>query len=373
MSRTRQRCRVAAAFAVSLVVLAGCGGGGGGSAGSGGGGGDGYGGALGTAEEEAQFQALYDKAMDAQEYEVSLYGPPPAQSVIDAFQKRFPDIELLFEQLQSQDRITRLQAEKASGNHAGDVATDGRTPITSMARDGWCQPFESIVDVPAELIGLDGLTVTTYNTVFGILINTDLISKDEAPQSWEELIDPKWKGKEVMVSPAAGGAGAFVNAMLLTPEENADKWGMDIVEGLKANVALVAKDAQTVSSVVDGTYPIGVLAYYPYYFETLKTTPKAPVEFLLMKEDTPYSVGKQCVIAGAPHPDAAQLWMNWVMSKEGQAAYAESGSYPAMPGSPGPTGLPGPDEADLIPLLEDEESVTGYAPYVKQVQALYGG
>ena len=127
------------------------------------------------------------------------------------------------------------------------------------------------------------------------------------------------------------------------------------------------------SSVVDGTYPIGVLAYYPYYFETLKTTPNAPVKFLLMKQDTPYSVGKQCVIAGAPHPNAAQLWMNWVMSKEGQAAYAKSGSYPAMPGSPAPAGLPAPDDAKLITLLPDEESVTGYAPFVKQVQALYGG
>ena len=376
MPRTRQRWLVAAALAVPLALLVGCAGDGAPAADETGSTGDSpYGGALGTPAEETAMQALYEQAEDAGEYEITAYGPPPAQSVIDAFEQRFPDIEITFEQLQSQDRITRLQAESASGNHVGDIAVDGRTPIIQMAQasPSWCQAFQPAIDVPSDLIGMGGLTVKTYNTVFGIIINTDLISEDDAPQTWEDLIDPKWKGKEVMVSPAAGGAGAFVMAMLLTPQENADKWGMKIVQGLKDNVSLVAKDAQTVSSVVDGTYPIGVLAYYPYYYQTLQSTPNAPVKFLLMDEDTPYSVGEQCVIANAPHPHAAQLWINWVMSKEGQAAYAASGSYPTMPGSPGPAGIPGPDDASLITLLSDEDSVTGYAPYVKQVQALYGG
>lgn len=368
MSEASRRWLAVAAIATGLAVLSAC------SEDPGGGSSDGdYGGALGSEDEESQLAELYDAAMDAGEYELALYGPPPADSVVDAFQDRFPDIELVFEQLQSQDRITRLQAEDASGNHVGDVAVDGRTPITSMAMDGWCQPFDEIIDVPDELVGVDGLSVTTYNTVFGILVNTDMLDAEEAPTTWEELVDPKWKGQEVMVSPAAGGAGAFVNAMLMTPKENADKYGMSTIEGLKDNVSLVAKDAQTVSSVVDGTYPIGVLAYYPYYFETLQTTPDAPVEFLLFDEDTPYSVGKQCVISNAPHPNAAQLWMNWVMSKEGQAVYAESGAYPSMPGSPGPAGIPGPDDADLMPQLEDVESVTGYADFVTEVQELYGG
>lgn len=375
MRKTRQRWLAAMAFTVPLVLLVGCAGGGdGGTPESDGGGGSGdFGGALGTPEEEQAMQDLYDRAIDAGQYQVTVYGPPPAQSVLDSFHERFGDIEVVFEQLQSQDRVTRLQAEEASGNFVGDVASDGRTPITSMALDGWCQPFEPVIEIPDELVTVDGLTLTTYNTVFGILINTDLISAEEAPTTWADLIDPKWKGKEVMVSPAAGGAGAFVNAMLMTPEENAETWGMDVVQGLKDNVAVVAKDAQTISSVVDGTYPIGVLAYYPYYFETLQNTPDAPVEFLLIDDGTPYSVGKQCVIENSPNIDAAQLWMNWVMTKEGQAAYAEAGSYPAMPGSPGPVGIPGPDEANLMLQLEDEESITGYAPFVKEIQELYGG
>jgi len=361
-----------------MLALVGCAGGGTPSddgTNPGGDSGSAYGGALGTPEVESAMQDLYNQATDAGEYEITAYGPPPAQSVIDAFEARFPDIEITFEQLQSQDRITRLQGEAASGNHVGDIAVDGRTPINQMALSdpSWCQAFDNLTDVPADLIGIDGTTVNTYNTVFGILVNTDLVSDADAPHSWEALTDPKWKGKEVMVSPAAGGAGAFVSAMLLTPDANMQKWGWDIVNGIKANVSLVAKDAQTISSVVDGTYAIGVLAYYPYYYQTLETTPDAPVKFYLMDEGTPYSVGKQCVITDAPHPHAAQLWMNWVMSKEGQASYAAAGSYPSMPGSPGPKGIPGPDDADLITLLSDQDAITGYSDYVKQIQALYGG
>ncbi|GGA64930.1 hypothetical protein GCM10011490_14420 [Pseudoclavibacter endophyticus] len=370
MPKTRQRWRVSLAFAVPLALLTGCAGGGG-EAGLAEDGPEA--GSLGSPEQEAAFEELYNEAIDNGEFQVTVYGPPPAQSVLDAFHARFGDIEVVYEQLQSQDRVTRLQAEAASGNRVGDVASDGRTPITSMALDDWCQPFEPIVDVPEDLIAVDGQTVTTFNTVFGILVNTDLIDPEEAPRTWDDLVDPKWKGQQVMVSPAAGGAGAFVNAMLLTPEENAETWGMDIVQGLKDNVAVVAKDAQTISSVVDGTYPIGVLAYYPYYFETLQSTPDAPVEFLLIDDGTPYSVGKQCVIADAPNPNAAQLWINWVMSEEGQTAFAASGAYPAMPGMPGPEGLPGTDEANLLLQLDDEEAITGYADYVQQIQALYGG
>ncbi|MGO2110704.1 MAG: ABC transporter substrate-binding protein, partial [Pseudoclavibacter sp.] len=369
MRKTRQRWLVSLAMVAPLAFAAGCSGGAGDGAADAGGDAS----VLGTPEQQQAFDDLYNEAIDNGEFTVTVYGPPPAQSVLDAFHARFGDVEVVFEQLQSQDRITRLQAEEASGNRVGDVASDGRTPIIQMAQDGWCQPFEPIIDIPDELISMDGQALTPYNTMFGLLINTDLIDPADAPTTWEEIVDPKWKGKQVMVSPAAGGAGAYLNAQLLTPEANADEWGMPVVEALKDNVTVVSKDAQTISSVVDGTYPIGVLAYYPYYFETLASTPDAPVEFLLIDDGTPYSVAKTCMIADAPNPHTAQLWMNWVMSEEGQTAYAAAGSYPSMPGMPGPEGLPGTDEITLLPQLSDEESLTGYVDYVQQIQEMYGG
>jgi len=372
--RNSQRWLATAALAIPLVlVTAGCASGAPEGDGGAAPGGSPYGGEVDSPEVEAALDALYQEALAAGEDQVVVYGPPPPQDYLDAFMDRFPGIEIIYEQLQSQDRVTRLEAEKASGNYAGDVAQDGRTPIVNMGLDGWCAAVDPIVDVPSDLIGIDGTVFYGQATVFGVLINTDLISEEEAPKTWDELIDPKWKGKEVMVSPAAGGAGAFASAMLLTPQENADTWGMRIVEGLQANVDTVAKDAQTVSSVVEGTYPIGVLAYYPYYFQTIKDVPNAPVQFIMLEEGNTWSKGAQCIIENAPHPLAAELWLNWTFTVEGQNMLAETGTYPMMPGIPGPTGLPPADEAGLITLLSDEDSITGYADYVKQVQALYGG
>ena len=376
--RNSQRWLVTTALAIPLVLVAGCASGAptdaGGETESSAPVAEGpYGGVVGTPEVEIALEALYQEALDAGEDQVVVYGPPPPQDYLDAFMDRFPGIEIIYEQLQSQDRITRLEAEKASGNYAGDVAQDGRTPVVNMGLGGWCEAVDPIVDVPSDLIGIDGTVFYPQATVFGVLINTDLLDPADAPRTWEDLIDPKWKGKEVMVSPAAGGAGAFASAMLLTPEANAEQWGMKIVEGLKANVDTVAKDAQTVSSVVEGTYPIGVLAYYPYYFQTIKDVPNAPVEFILLDEGNTWSKGAQCKIVNAPHPHAAELWLNWVFSDEGQNMLAETGAYPVMPGIGGPTGLPSADQAGLITLLSDEDAITGYADYVKQVQALYGG
>ncbi len=377
MRKSQRWLLTTAALVVPLALVAGCSSTGGGSssdsptpttaAGP-------YGGEVGTPAQEQALADLYKKAQDNNETSVTIYGPPAGQIFIDAFQKRFPDITLNYQQLQSQNRITKLQADQASGNYVADLAIDGTTPIYTMA-DEWCDVFDPVTPdlVPAANLDDGGKIVLPNNTVFGIVINTNLISAADAPTTWDDVVDPKWKGKEVMVSPGTGGAGAFANAMLLTPAANASKWGMDIVQKLHDNVATVAQDAQTVSSVLDGTYPIGVLGYFPFYWADIQQTPNAPLKFLLFTDGgTPWSRGAGCLLKNAPDPDAANLFMNWEFTKEGQTALAQSGAYPVVPGIPGPGGLPPADQAGLITLLDPKAAITDYAPFVKQVQGMYG-
>ncbi|GAB3617871.1 ABC transporter substrate-binding protein [Okibacterium endophyticum] len=368
----RQRWLAATALVVPLALLGGCSAGVGSEPG-GSGSVSGFDGALGTAEEEAEFATLYEDALAAGENQIVAYGPPPARALIDAFQTRFPGIEVNYQQLQTAERIAKLEQEKQTGNFVADVAADGRTPIVSMALDGWCQQVDPIMDVPEEWMGPDSRAMYPYVSVFGLVINTDLLDPADAPKSWEELLSPEWEGKVVMVSPAAGGAAAFTFAMMETPEENAEKYE-GIKEGIRDNVSLVARDALVLQEVAQGTYPIGALAYYPYFLET--AAQGAPIEFVFPFTEgggNMWTKSGNCLIENAPHPNAAQLWMNWLTSLEGQTVLAESGWYPTMPGMPGPGGLPALEEIDLLHALSDEESITAYGPYVEEVISFFGG
>src|SRR5699024_6736283 len=154
--------------------------------------------------------------------------------------ERFPGIEINYQQLQTAERIAKLEQEAQTGNYIGDVASDGRTPIVSMAVDEWCQQVDPIMDLPEEWTGPGSRAFFPYVSVFGLVINTDLLDPADAPQSWEDLTSPEWEGEVVMVSPAAGGAAAFTFAMMQTPEENAEKYD-GIMEGIRDNVTLVAR------------------------------------------------------------------------------------------------------------------------------------
>lgn len=333
----------------------------------------GYGGALGTTEQEAAFQALYDEALAAGETEVVVYGPPPARALLDTFHERFPGVEVTYQQLQSAERIAKLEQEKQTGNFVADIAADGRTPVVAMGVDGWCQPVDQIMDVPDEWLGVDGTVQFQQVSAFGVVINTDLIDADDAPSSWQELTSDDLKGKVVMVTPAAGGAAAFTFAQMDHPAANDEKYA-GIKEGIKDNVALVAKDALVLQEVAAGNYPIGALAYYPYFLEI--KAQGAPIEFVFPFTEgggNMWTKSAQCLIENAPHPLAAQLYMNWEFSVEGQEALSASGLYPVMPGIEGPGGLPPLDEVDLLEMLPDEEAITAYAPYVEDVIAFFGG
>ena len=327
--------------------------------------------ALGGAQALEKFQGLYDQAIDEGKTQVVIYGPTENVAVETAFNERFPGIELVAEQLQGADRDVRLDAEAQSGNFAGDILQDGGTPIVRAASEGRCSNLELIADVPDQYQVLNGLAQYTTASNFGMVYNTDMLSADEVPQSWEDLLDPKWKGKITVVSPSAGGISAFAFAYMLATDANAQKYGMDFLQKLHAqDLNLVSKDPLAVQAVSSGESPLAILVFKPFY-NAVKDK-GAPIEYSFpMKEDNMVSLSGLCVLNNAPNRAAAELYVNWRYSSEGQATLAEAGSYPVMDGIQPPDGLPPLSEVHTIPMLPDEERVEGYKPYIEQVIGLF--
>jgi iron(III) transport system substrate-binding protein len=326
--------------------------------------------AFGDAAAAAAMDELYQGALEAGQSQVVVYGPPAHEDLIAAFEARFPGIDLVYEHLQGADRDTRLEAEATSGNHVADVAYDGSTGIIRLSDNGKCVPLDSVYDIGDTFLRQDGEMAVSSITLFGLVYNTDMLTEAELPTSWEDLLEPEWKGKISLVTPAAGGVSAFTFAQMLVPESANKQWGMDYLEALKAqDLNLVAKDALVTPAIATGETPLAINVAYTYFKEV--KTQGGPVAFALLDEANEYTEGASCVLKDAPDELAAQLFVNWRFSPEGQKVLSETGSIPVMPGAPSVEGVPPIGDIPIMEILPDDQRVQGYAESVQKVIQLF--
>jgi iron(III) transport system substrate-binding protein len=140
---------------------------------------------------------------------------------------------------------------------------------------------------------------------------------------------------------------------------------------LKAqDLQLVTRDAQMVQAVATGESPLAIVVFRPLFTEVKDKG--APIEYAFpMKEDNMWTLNSSCLLTKAPHPNAAKLYVDWIWSPEGQELIAAEGSYPIMPGSTPPGGMPPIEKVSLLKKLPLVEALTGYDDDLKKVLAFF--
>jgi iron(III) transport system substrate-binding protein len=330
-------------------------------------------GALGSVVQQKAFDELYQKALGAGETQVTVYGPPASPEFYEAFTRRFPGIKVTPQQLQGPIRTAKLEAEKSSGNSVGDVATDGQRAIGALSNEGWCDSFDPIMDVDAKWLHMNNTVLDYSSLVFGVLYNTNMVEEKDVPRSWEDLLDPKWKGKMSIADPAGPSVSTAAFASMLVPESNNERYGMSYLQKLKAQeISYAAKSPMVPQSVASGDTALGVLVSGHQYKEAKDKG--APVGFSFPLEagnvNQPNSV---CLLKNAPNPNAAKLYLDWIYSPDGQTVIAETQMlYPIMPGTNQPEGLPPFSDVKGFELLPLEEGITGYDDARKTVVSTFG-
>ena len=163
----------------------------------------------------------------------------------------------------------------------------------------------------------------TYILGYGILINTSAVKGADEPKSWQDLKNPKWKGKIISDDPRALGGG---NVMFSAFQ---DKLGDDYNIALSQQALVLSRDVgNDERRVARGEYPMRI----PQLFSNWLALKSLPVKFIAPAEGLPYIRFDFGVLNGAPHPNAARLFINHYLSEQVQTAYAVAGLMPTVDG-----------------------------------------
>lgn len=150
----------------------------------------------------------------------------------------------------------------------------------------------------------------------GFYINTTLVRPGEEPKSYQDLLNPKWKGKIALQTPGTGGTGSgWFRAVYRT-------LGLDYMNALAKQVVIMPNVNDPTDAVARGQFPVAIAPNPARSTELVKEG--APVKFVHPKEGSHLFVLGTSLVANAPHANAAKLFFNWIYSKEGQTLYSKS-------------------------------------------------
>jgi len=166
--------------------------------------------------------------------------------------------------------------------------------------------------IPGEYRDPENLWIGNNIHLMVILQNTKLLSAGEGPRSWQDLLDPKWKGKIAFTDPANSGS-AYTTATLLVSLFGGGELGWEKVTRFFANTRVLNKSSLVFQGVGNGEYPLGVSLEYAGY---LWASNGAPVKVIYPSDGTVGQMEGCAVIKGGPNPNAAKQFVDFINRKE---------------------------------------------------------
>ena len=235
----------------------------------------------------------------------------------EAFEKKYPFIKTRYWRGDSNQVLVKVHAEMQANALEADIV-EGSGMSGTIGGSKIVLPFYSPLfeALPKEDIAPDRTWAATRFRYIGLGYNTKYVSKDEAPKNYDDLLNPKWKGKMAWhVGSDASGALVTITTLLAT-------WGEQKTDAYIAKLAkqditpLPVSNRQVVDQVILGEYWIGlgISAHHPI----ISAGKGAPSDTVLLDPIPSLSDFIQ-VLKGTKHPHAAMLFVDFILSTEAQA------------------------------------------------------
>jgi iron(III) transport system substrate-binding protein len=243
------------------------------------------------------------------------------------FEQLYPFIKTELLRLGGRELLTKILIEANTRVFRADVieavGIDGQILKKRGLLEKYISPEASAY--PASVKDRDGTWTSFFINTHVLVYNTNLVKKEDVPRTYEDLINPKWKGKIVIRDDDFPTFGMMLRVM------GKDK-GLNFMRRLAAQgVELRSGSTLAIQDISAGAVPLGMNLYGTRVEELKKK--RAPVDWIPM-EFVLVSIEPLSVAAKAPNPNAARLFVDFLLSKEGQGLMRDRSRIPSRPDVP---------------------------------------
>jgi len=244
-----------------------------------------------------------------------------------AFERRYPEIHVDVIRKDGSTHLRNIMDEAKAGAMKADVF-DGTTTAAFLMKAGIAEPYkpESARDIPARYKDPDGYWTAQVLYFQTLGYNADLVRPQDAPKTYRDLLDPKWKGKLAwsVEEQLTGGLGFIVNVLDSMGEERGTEYLTTLAN---QDIARIRTGINGVTlALADKRYAVGVTV--DNHHARIVDEKGAHVNWVAIAPVLGLSnnIG---LIKGAPHPNAARLLIDFNLSIEGQTVLKNGNHIPA--------------------------------------------
>jgi iron(III) transport system substrate-binding protein len=285
-----------------------------------------------------------------------------SKTLVDGFKQLYPKIDAVFYRSTDSALMERILTENRAGQHLWDVVVTTSFYGHNLKKRGLLAPYDS----SERKFYRDGYKdpqatwTSTYTNYAAFGYNSRAVAKTGVPKSYNDLLKPDWKGQIGMDSRAYEWFGTMLKAM-------GEEQGLAYMRALAKQTQLRAGRTLLAQLVAAGEFA-GALTAYSQTFEVLKPS-GAPVDWVYLNPVFA-NIHPTGIATKAPHPNAARLFIDFVLSKRGQELIRGMNRIPDR------TDVT-PGQARLIegikPAFAPTEVLENFERYGKLFHEVFGG
>jgi iron(III) transport system substrate-binding protein len=245
-----------------------------------------------------------------------------------AFEKEYPFIQIEFFRGNTERVVQKAVSEYQAKRYDVDII-DGTTSATLASKAGIMQRFTSpyLAEYPAELKDPQGIWGATNLYFLTLGYNTRMVKPNEVPKTWDDLLNPRWKGNMIWSTSRGSGAPMMIGNILTSMGQEAGK--AYLLKLAKQGIAKsTASNRQILDLVIAGEHPIAPHIFNHHALISRKAG--APVDWQPIQPVTA-TFNSSGLAKNAPHPHAAMLFLDFAFSKRGQKVFQDVDYLPAHP------------------------------------------
>jgi iron(III) transport system substrate-binding protein len=248
-----------------------------------------------------------------------------ARSLTTAFEAKYPFIKSDIFRSTHERIFSRMNVERKTGTYNADVVSVGEFETYHMQKQGFTAVYKSpfAAAYPEGFKDPNGYWTDLYDNLIVTAYNTTRVKRDELPKRYEDLLQPRWKGRMVLDQ---NEDRWFANMLYLMGETK----GMEFMRALaKQEIAIRGGLSLATQLLGAGEYDLQIVAYW--YRPHLMKKQGAPVDWIAF-EPAIVATHPISVVNHAPHLSAAKLFIDFAISEEGQKIFVRRGRESAKPG-----------------------------------------